>query len=58
MAGRYEGIHGSARWVFSIAVSEVTALYGAVQTNPGGMMRGVSETGVLRRYGEGGFKEI
>ena len=41
------------RWECSIAVSVVTARYGAVLNNRGGMMRGVSETGVLRRYGEG-----
>ena len=38
-------------WECSIAVPEMTARYGAVLINPEGMMRGVSETGILRRYG-------
>ena len=42
------------RWGCFIALSAVTARYGAVLTNRGGMVRGVSETGALRRYEEGG----
>ena len=38
-----EGIHGSAGWECSIAVSAVTARYGGVLTNWGGMVRGVKE---------------
>ena len=40
-------------WGCFIAVSAVTARYGGVLTNRGGMVRGVSEIGVLRRHGEG-----
>ena len=42
MRGRYEGIRSSALWVLSIAVSEVTARYGAVLTGPRGVMCGLS----------------
>ena len=42
----------------SIAVSEVTARYRAVPSRRRGIMRGVLENGVLRRYGVGDLGNI
>ena len=54
-AVHFEGCYICLRLrVFFIAVSVVTARYGAVPTSLRGIVRGVSETGVLRRYGEDG----